>query len=171
MEYTEIGKINKPHGLNGEMKAKIDQRFWNDITEIEAFFLELNGKKTPYFIEYLRGKSNLILKLEEIESKEDASVLTNKRIFLRTQDISLTSAEINETGLKFSYLAGYELVDVQSKKKGIINLVEKYPQQEMASVNYNGKISLIPLSEIWITSIDKKNKKVIMDLPVGLIDI
>jgi 16S rRNA processing protein RimM len=171
MEYTEIGKINKPHGLNGELKATIDERFWNDISEAEAFFVVLHGDKAPFFIEYFRGKGSLILKFEDIESKEDASIFTHKRLFMRADDISLTIAEINNTGLEYSFLEWYELIDTQSGEAGIIRSVEEYPQQEMASVDYNGKISLIPLLEIWITSINKDKKIISMSLPNGLFEI
>ena len=81
MNYLEIGKIKKPHGLNGELKATIDERFFEDVNEVEAFFVAIEGEKAPYFIESIRGGSPILLKFEDIDSKEDAALFTNKRIY------------------------------------------------------------------------------------------
>lgn len=171
MDYIEIGKINKPHGLGGEIKAVIDERYWNDVAAVEAFFVDQHGAKTPFFIEYLRGKGTLILKFEDIDSKEDASLFTRKKIYLRSQDVSLTNEQINDTGLRYSFLEGFMLFDQQAGAVGLIESVEDFPQQEMACVDYHKKIILIPLLENWIIEVDEISNKIIMNLPEGLLNI
>lgn len=171
MEYTDIGRINKPHGLGGELKATVDERFWSDIANIEAFFVEQRGQKTPFFIEYLRGKGSLILKFEDVETKEEARIFTNKRLYLRRDDVSLTEEEINDTGLEYSFLKGYELIEADLGRVGLIQSVEDFPQQEMAKVDANGNPILIPLLKAWITNIDKENKTITMSLPDGLLEM
>jgi len=171
MDYVEIGRIRKPHGLGGEIKGDIDERFWDDVAEIDAFFIEIKGEKTPYFIEYLRGKGTLILKFEDIDTKEDASLFTSKNLYLRREDVNLSEEEINDTGLEFSYLEGYEIHLEEVGKVGIIEEVEEYPQQEMATIKQEGKTFLIPLRSGWILSVNTDKKIVVMDLPEGLVDI
>lgn len=171
MDYVEIGRFRKPHGLNGEIKGDIDERFWDDVAEIDAFFVEIKGEKTPYFIEYLRGKGTLIFKFEDIDTKEDASLFTSKNLYLRREDITLSEEEINDTGLEFSFLEGYELYLEESGKVGFIQYVDEYPQQEMATVQQGEKEILVPLRAAWIISVDKEQKRVVMDLPEGLLDI
>ena len=169
--FLEIGKINKPHGLLGEIKASIDQRFLSDVAQVEAFFVELNGEYLPYFIEYIRGKGRMILKFEDIESKEDASLFTNKCIYLRREDVHLSDLEIQDTGLEYQFLEGFELSDKQVGLLGIIESVEDFPQQEMAKLTINQRDCLIPIHLGWIEAIDKAEKTVLMDLPEGLIDL
>lgn len=171
MDYVEIGRFRKPHGLNGEIKGDIDERFWNDVADVEAFFVEIKGEKTPYFIEYLRGKGTLIFKFEDIDTKEAASLFTSQPLYLRRDDISLTEEEINDTGLEFGYLEGYELHLEAIGKAGVIKYVDEYPQQEMATVHDGEKEILVPLRAAWIISVDESEKVVIMDLPEGLLDI
>lgn len=171
MDYVEIGRIRKPHGLGGEIKGDIDERFWEDVAGIDAFFVEIKGEKTPYFIDYLRGKGTLIMKFEDINTKEDASLFTSKPLFLRREDISLSEEEISDTGLEFSYLEGYELHVEELGKVGRIQEVEEYPQQEMARVEEGEKMFLVPLRDAWILSVDENKKIVVMDLPEGLLDI
>ena len=171
MEYVEIGRFRKPHGLGGEVKGDIDERYWDDVAEIDAFFVEIRGEKTPYFIEYLRVKGTLIMKFEDIDTKEDASLFTSKSLFLRREDVNLSEEEINDTGLEFSYLEGYDLQVEEIVKVGTIKEVEEYPQQEMATVEQGAKSFLVPLRTAWILSVDKDKKVVLMDLPDGLLDI
>jgi 16S rRNA processing protein RimM len=171
MEYLAIGKIKKPHGLTGELKATIDERFFADVSEVEAFFVEIQGEQAPYFIESIRGKGPFILKFEDIDSKEDAALLTNKNIFLRREDVSLSESEIEADGLAYSYLKGFVLEDETLGEIGEIVLVEEYPQQEMATVAYQEKEVLVPLTEGWLLEVDEAAKIVRMDLPEGLLDI
>ncbi|MBL4648952.1 MAG: hypothetical protein JKY03_04420 [Aureispira sp.] len=170
MDYVEIGRVRKPHGLGGELKGDIDERFLDDVAGIDAFFVDIKGDKTPYFIDYLRGKGTLIMKFEDINTKEDASLFTSKALYLRRDDVSLSEEEINDTGLEFSYLEGYELHVEEIGKFGTIEEVEEYPQQEMATVKQGGKSFLVPLRTAWILSVDKGKKIVVMDLPEGLLD-
>lgn len=171
MEYLEIGKIKKPHGLYGELKVTIDERFFADVNEVEAFFVEMEGDKAPYFIESLRGGNPLLLKLEDIDSKEDAALFTNKIIYLRAEDVSLSEEEIKDTGLEFSYLEGFVLEVVDLGQVGEILRVDEFPQQEMATVDYQGKELFVPLLKQWIVLVDKDQKIVQMDLPEGLLDV
>lgn len=171
MEYLEIGKIKKPHGLNGEIKAIIEERFFEDVNEADAFFVEIEGDKAPYFIESLRGSSTIILKFEDIDSKEDASLFTNKRLYLRAEDISLSEEEINDTGLTYSFLEKFELKEKEKGVVGTILCVDQFPQQEMATIVYQGKKIFVPLLEQWIVNIDEINKVVLMELPEGLLDV
>jgi 16S rRNA processing protein RimM len=170
MDYVEIGRVRKPHGLSGELKGDIDERFLDDVAEIDAFFVDIKGEKTPYFIDYLRGKGTLIMKFEDINTKEDASLFTSKALYLRRDDVNLSEEEINDTGLEFSYLEGYELHVEELGKFGTIEEVEEYPQQEMATVKQGEKSFLVPLRTAWILSVDEDKKIVVMDLPEGLLD-
>jgi 16S rRNA processing protein RimM len=171
MDYVEIGRIRKPHGLAGEVKGDIDERFWDDVAEVDAFFVEIRGEKTPYFIDYLRGKGTLIIKFEDINTKEDASLFTSQSLYLRREDVNLSEDEINDTGLEFSHLEGYELHVEEIGKVGLIKEVVEYPQQEMATVEAGAKSFLVPLRAAWILSTDEKKKTILMDLPEGLLDI
>lgn len=171
MDYLEIGKIKKPHGLNGELKATIEERFYEDVNAVEAFFIEIEGEKAPYFIESLRGGATLLLKLEEIDNKEDAALFTNKTIYLRAEDVSLSEEELQDTGLEYSFLEGYTLEVEEIGVIGEILRVDEFPQQEMATVNYQEKEIFVPLLEQWIVEVNKEKKVVVMDLPEGLLEV
>nr|HQU60245.1 hypothetical protein [Saprospiraceae bacterium] len=70
--YISVGKTGKTHGIDGELKFFIEDAFLDDFLDAPAVFLTVAGKQVPFFIESVRGESNLIIKLEEVDSREAA---------------------------------------------------------------------------------------------------
>ncbi|MCH2043632.1 MAG: ribosome maturation factor RimM [Saprospiraceae bacterium] len=176
MEYIEIGKIHKAHGLKGELKIRVDDVFIEELGNLEVLFLgKTKGEKIPYFVESIRGSQDLILKLEEIDQREDATLLMHQLIFARRTDIQLSDEAIEEglSDLVYGYLVAYCMEDLTLGKIGEIVGIEEFPQQEMAVIKlYDQEQEVfIPLTEQWIKEIDKLNKKVVMELPEGLLDL
>lgn len=173
MDYVEIGKLQKTHGLKGEIKGVVEERYWPDLAEVEAIFLDERGAHMPYFIESIRGQAPLIFKFEEVDTKELAGALSNKVIYLRRSDVQLSEEEIAGGGLEYGFLNGYSLhLEAGAEAVGKIEAIDEYPQQEMATVALvNGEEALIPLLPHWIAAIDKTEKQVIMDLPEGLLEL
>lgn len=171
MDFVEVGKLRKTHGLQGELKGVVEERFWEDISNAPAVFIDQKGDKAPYFIEYARGGEPLILKLEDINTKEEAAQLTNKVLYLRREDIQLDDEAIQSRGLAYGHLENYVLEVEEVGEVGPILYIEEYPQQEIATVAYQEREILVPLREAWIKSINKAQKRVIMELPEGLLEL
>ena len=83
----EIGKCGKPHGLNGTLKCQIDERYLDDVLQAKAIFIGMGANPIPYFIESAREGNSFLVKLEDVNSKEDAETLAHKPIFLREEDL------------------------------------------------------------------------------------
>jgi 16S rRNA processing protein RimM len=173
--YVIIGRTRKAHGLTGELKVTIEERYLEDFLKNERIFLDIKGVKIPYFISNVRGGGEMILKLEEVDDRDAATVLQAREVLLREQDIlpdHVREYEVEEEpGLQFARLAGYQIVDVTLGEVGVIDEVLDMPQQEMAFLQYNGQEVLVPLNNQLINSIDDTNRRVLMDLPDGLLDL
>lgn len=173
-EYINIGHTRKTHGVQGEMKVNIEDRYLEDFLKNERLFIDVKGVKVPYFVASIRGKGDLILLLEEVTSKEAAFALQSREIHLRKTDLipeHHRELEIEaEAELEYAYLAGFQLVDQTLGEIGPIREVLDMPQQEMAFLDYQGREVLVPLNTQFIVSVDKKTRKVHMDLPKGLLD-
>ena len=172
--YISIGHTRKTHGVHGEMKISIEDRYLEDFLKNERIFLDIKGVKVPYFVASVRGKGELILLLEEVTSKEAAFALQSREIHLREQDLipdHERELEIEpEETLEYAHVAGFMLVDQTLGEIGPIREVLDMPQQEMAFLDYRGREVLIPLNAQFIVSIDEKNRQLLMDLPDGLLD-
>ena len=127
----------------------------------------------PYFVEEIRGSGAMILKLEEVDDRDAAYGLQSREVFLREEDILSDAAREIELpeGLTYGHLVGAQIIDQHSGPGGVIDEVLDMPQQEMAAVQYKGKLVLIPLNERFIKAIDGKSNTVEMDLPGGLLDM
>ncbi|MBK8492182.1 MAG: 16S rRNA processing protein RimM [Saprospirales bacterium] len=171
-EYVQIGFTQKTHGVEGELRIFIEDNYVEDFLDSDALFIGVSGQIVPYFIEYIRGANDDILKLEDVASKEEAQKLTSSPVYLREADLT---PEINRDSTpyapQYEYLEGFEAVDKEKGSLGPILRVEEFPHQEMAVVSYQGREALVPLHDQIIDSIDKKKKVIRFILPEGLLDL
>ncbi|MBX2890497.1 MAG: 16S rRNA processing protein RimM [Saprospiraceae bacterium] len=173
-QYINIGYTKKMHGLKGELKLVIEERFLEDFLKNERIFLDVRGAKVPYFVANVRGKGEMILQLEEVDNRDSAFALQSREVFLREQDLipdEQRELEIEEEqALEYEHLVGFLMIDKYLGDIGHIEEVLEMPQQEMAFLKHKGREVLIPLNPQFITSIDEKSGKVYVDLPEGLLE-
>lgn len=166
-----IGFCKKPHGVGGELKVRIEAEYLEDFLQAEVIFLDINSKQVPYFIEKIRPGNELLVKLEDVDSREAAAALNGKEMFLREEDIHTGEEEEDDEDLAYEDLVGYEIIETDLGSIGKIEDVLDYPQQMMALLTYQEREILIPLNEYLIQDIDVENQKIIMELPEGLLEL
>lgn len=171
--YILIGHTRKAHGITGELKLHVDERYLEDFLKNERIFLDVKGTKIPYFVANVRGKGEMILHLEEVDNRDTALLLQGREVYLREKDLLLEEEreiEYVEETLEYEHLIGFLLVDKTLGEIGAITEVLEMPQQEMAFLKYKGREVLVPLNGQLIVEVDTPGKKVVMDLPEGLLD-
>src|SRR5690606_31146182 len=72
---------------------------------------------------------------------------------------------------RYTDLVGYLVVDEQEGELGEITAVQEFPQQFLATVDFDGQELLFPLSEDLILGIDEEEQVIEVELPEGLIDL
>lgn len=171
MEYIEIGKTGKAHGLAGELKLHINPAFEKEVIAADALFIQQSGGPVPYFIEELvELDQQLLVKLEEVDSKEKATALSGKTVFLpQTQVLLAPKEEVEESD--FFKVMGFLLVDQDYGTVGTIEDIVEYPQQIMAVVQHADRELLIPLNQHFVQRIDAINQRVLVSLPDGLLEL
>lgn len=169
-DFIQIGYTKKTHGVAGEIKVVVEEHYEDVFLEKDRVFLEIRGKKQPFFIESVRGAGDLIVKFEDIKTREDALLLQSKGVFLPVAEVP-EDLEPEEPETTYSGITDYLLVDETVGEIGRIEAVIDMPQQEMAVIHYQGREVLVPLNEQFIRSVDHKGKKVSADLPEGLLDL
>lgn len=173
-QYIGIGYTKKTHGLKGELKLIVEDRYLEDFLKNERIFVDVKGTKVPFFITNVRGKGEMILKLEDVDSLDVAYGLQSREIFLREKDLvpdHERELEIEEETLEYEHLTGFLLRDKNLGEIGTIEEVLEMPQQEMALLKYKGREVLVPLNERFVVTVDDKTKTVHTDLPEGLLDM
>ncbi len=168
-----IGYTKKPHGLKGEIKLQVTERYLEDLMNTEVVILQIKGKPTPFFVDDIRVGNTTIGKFEDIDNPESALYIANKELFLREEDIipdDFREFEVDNDGLEYEKCIGYAIFDGDIEIGNIIDILE-YPQQEMAVVEFENREILIPLNAAFVRARDDENKKIVMELPEGLLDL
>lgn len=173
--YVIIGYTRKAHGIAGELKLYIEERYLEDFLKNERIFLDIKGTKIPYFVANVRGKGEMILQLEDVVNRDAAIMLQGREVLLREKDLLLDEEReleiAEEETLEYEHLTGFLLIDKTLGTIGPITEVLEMPQQEMAFLTYQNREVLVPLNAQLIVEVDIQNKKVMMDLPEGLLGV
>lgn len=164
----KIGYILKPHGLKGEVSISLDDEAPEELETMESLFLEKEGRLEPYFIESIsiRGAKGY-LKLEDINTAEDASKISKRSIYLPKS----TRPKSDKGEFYDDEVNGFSVHDEEGNLLGKIRDVMKAGPNKLLVLDYAEKEVLIPINGPFITSINKSKKKITVNLPEGFLDI
>ena len=166
--YRNIGKLVATFGLQGEMVLQHRLGKKTAFKGLKAIFLEeRKGEMLPWFIESIRSKGDedVYIKLEGVDTKEAARKLGQKEVWVPETEI----AQFADKSAPIS-LVGYHLWQEEEDLGEILEVIEQ-PHQVLCRIDLAGKEALIPIHEETLRKIDKKTKKVFVELPDGLLDV
>ena len=169
LEFVHIGHSGKTRGLDGSFKLRVEERFLDSLSDIRAIFVDHDGSKVPYLIENLSNQGDILIKLEEIDTPEQASELLNRSIYLNKEELpeSIRESSDNES----HELVNFLIVDEDNNTIGEISEILEFPEQLLAKVIYQEKTVLIPIHEDLILSMNHEDKTIQMSLPEGLLSL
>jgi 16S rRNA processing protein RimM len=168
VEYFKIGKFASSFGLKGDLVLQHSLGKKTSLKGLETVFIE--DKKDsfiPYFIlsTSIKNDQEIFVKLEGIDTKEVARKLTPKEVWLTKEDFkkyAAASAPIS--------MLGFHMISDNKDLGEILEVIEQ-PHQILCTIILNEKEVLIPIHEASLQKIDKKNKKVFVSLPHGLLEV
>lgn len=168
-QYFKIGKLAASHGLKGDIVLQHSLGKKTSLKGLEAIFLE-EGKDNfmPYFITgtSIKNDAEVFIQLEGIDTKEKARKLTPREVWVTAEDFKKFAAKSSPIAL-----LGFHLINDEDEDLGEILEVIEQPHQVLCAVLIDGKEALIPIHEESLDKVDKKNRKVYVTLPDGLLDI
>lgn len=168
-ECFYLGKIAKKFSFKGEVLIYLDTDEPELYEEMESVFVEFNKNLIPFFIENcsLHKGDFLRVQFEDVNNEEEADKLIGCEIYLPLS--MLPKLEGNK--FYFHEVIGFEIEDINVGVFGIIESINDSTAQPLFEV-LNGSVKLlIPMIDQFLVKIDRENKKVVMDLPDGLIDM
>ena len=167
-QYFKIGKLAASFGLKGEVVLQHSLGKKTSLKGLETIFVE-EGKDNfmPYFITSasIKNDKEVFIKIEGIDTKETARKLTPKEVWITEEDFKKFAAKSSPISL-----LGFHLIDDDEDLGEILEVIEQ-PHQILCSILLDGKEALIPIHGESLEKIDKKNRKVFVTLPDGLLDI
>lgn len=168
-ECFYLGKIAKKFSYKGEVLIYLDTDEPELYENLESVFVECNKHLVPFFIENSNLHKNdfLRVRFEDVTNEEEADALLGNAVYLPLKMLPKL------TGNKFYYheVIGFEVEDQRLGIVGKIQYINDSSVQPLFEV-LNGEVEiLIPMIDLFLVKIDRENKKVIMNLPEGLIEM
>jgi 16S rRNA processing protein RimM len=166
--YMPIGKLIAPHGLHGDLILVHQLGKRSTLSGVKAIFIEdKKNQFLPWFIEkaQARTEEETLIKLEGIQTKEQAQKLARRKVWLTEADFEKHAAKTAPVKL-----LGYHIVEGTRDLGEIIELIEQ-PHQILCRLEIESKDVFIPLHEDSLLGIDHKKRIVSVSLPEGLLEI
>lgn len=164
-----LGKIAKKFSFKGEVLIYLDTDEPELYENMESIFVEFNKNLIPYFIENssLHKNDFLRVKFEDVDNEEQADEIIGSEVYLPIS--MLPKLEGNK--FYFHEVIGFEIEDKRLGVFGKIVSINDSSAQPLFEV-VNGSVEiLVPMIDQFLVKIDRENKKVVMDLPEGLVEM
>ncbi len=172
-ELVDIGRYNKPHGVNGEISATVDC----DIDVLERFSClvsDVDGIFVPFFIKQLRTKSaqSVLLTVDGINDDTEAALLVNKDIYVLKREYSRIAQESESDDYPIDYFIGFSVDEQDGTVLGEIVDVDDTTANVLFKVKTPGdKEVLVPAVDDFIVDIDIDKRQLTMNIPKELLQL
>ena len=169
-DVYQIGRMGKAHGLKGEINFQFTDDVW-DRADCDYIICEVEGILVPFFIEEYRFRSDTtaIMKLEDIDTLEATQMLVNSPVFIEKK----YQEELDDDEVSLHYFIGFQMLDGDNGNLiGTITAIDDQTDNWLFIVERpDGTEVMIPAHEEFIAEIKQEDKTMIMDLPIGLLDL
>lgn len=167
-ECYQLGWVVKSHGTKGVVTIFLDVDTPENYREMELVFVDINKNPVPFFIEWIRVKGNkALVQFEGINSVERAEDIRSKKLYLPLSGLP----KLPESQPNYHDIIGYTMEDGKMGSIGPVENIYRKTGQDLFGVKHKGQEILVPITDEWILQIDHEEKKILVDLPDGLIDV
>lgn len=164
-----LGKIVKKYSYKGEVVLKLDTDEPDIYENLDAVFLDLGKKLLPFFIEtsLLQKGNQMRIRFEDVNNEADADAILKTDVYLPLNLLPKLTGD----QFYFHEIIGFILEDVNYGEVGKITSINDKTAQDLFVIEKDDSEILIPMIDDFIQKIDRKNKKVIVETPEGLIEM
>ena len=166
-ELQVIGRLNKPHGLHGFIKAELEVDILENKNFPKHLFIKEGSQVLPFFVEETRFEQGVLsaLKFEGIDDRTSAEKYRSTQIFTDTFD------EFFSHRLDWSQYIGLVVIDQEHGEIGTVEDILELPAQHTLQIRSKGGEILIPIVKNTIIELDKTKETLLIQSPSGLIDL
>ncbi len=164
-----IGKIRGLFGNRGELTLVLYDPFPRDPDREEPVFVEIDGHAVPLFFERFvrRGVRGATAVFADIDTPGRASELIGHEFYIR---VAITDGEDTQDEMYFDDLVGWE-AETGGGRRGRITAFFESGLNPLIEIELDGETELIPAREEFVAEVDEQHRRVVFDLPEGLIGL
>lgn len=167
-QFFKIGKFVATFGVEGQLVLEHNLGKKTSLKGLEHIFIEENKDSfIPYFISgvKIKNETEIYVSIEGMSTKEASKFLVKKEVWLNEADFKKYAANAAPISL-----LGFMVINKNEEIGEVLEVIEQ-PHQILCTVSISGREAFIPVHENSLEKIDKKNRKIYVDLPDGLLDI
>lgn len=171
-ECFYLGYFKKTSGSNNLLTLEVDTDEPAKYEKLESVFVRIAKKDenlVPFFVKSVRSRkgNSLLLELETDQLVEGEKNLIGKEVYLPLSALP----ELKGNKFYFHEIVGFEVTDTAHGVIGNVKEVVNYPAQDVLRI-HDGKIEfLVPLLSNTIVSVERENKKILIETPIGLVEM
>lgn len=164
-----LGYVKKQHGLDGEVSLYLDADDPTRYKKLGSVLLEVKGLLVPFFIDQISIKQGqVIVRFTNTKTLADAEMLVGCAIYL---PLEMLPPLTGKNAFYYHEIEGYEVFDTEKGLIGQVATVYDNPRQAIISIMAGSKEILVPVDDKIILEVDKKERKLHIQAPEGLIDL
>lgn len=167
LEYLSIGQIVSTHGIKGEVKIYPLTDDINRFKRLKDIYIEFNNEHKKYNVSASKLLKNMaVLKLEGIDTVEQALSLRDKYVQVHRDK----AVKLSKDSFFVADLLEMDVFEENHNLLGKLKDVMRTGSNDVYVIQtVEGTEILIPALKTVVKQIDVENKKIIVNLPEGLI--
>jgi len=156
--FLLFGKLRRAHGVKGEIPLEIYSELLDLI--VPGSLVYVGKDHAPLTIEATRWKTDLLLlKFKEISDRTEVSTLTNKLVYLSTEQLPA----LGDGEYYLHELIGLNVYEQEGKYLGVLKeIIETGANDVYVVQNDASEETLIPATEHTILEVDFDQEKMIV---------
>lgn len=166
-----LGYVTKPKGLKGEVSVKLDTDQPQRYNGLDAVFVGMDGGDAlvPYMLTHFRvGKGDrATAKMEGVDTQAQAKDMQGRELFLPLA--ALPPLEGNT--FYYHEVPGFEVHDKENGLLGTVKEVLDQTAQPLLVIKNGPREILLPITDDFVTSIDREKQQLHVRIPEGLLDL
>ena len=174
-DWLVIGVVTSSHGVAGKLNIKSLSDFKERFTKPGMRWIQKHNEE-PIPCKLISGfqkpgKESFIISLEGIKNKNEADNLKKYKLLVKSNDIP----KLKDNEFHLNQLLDLDVklfVDDEMKIIGkVVDLITENNNLLVIRLLQNNKNVLIPFVKEIVTTIDRRNKYLVINPPKGLLDL
>ena len=174
-DWLVIGVVTSSHGVAGKLNIKSLSDFKERFTKPGMRWIQKHNEE-PIPCKLISGfqkpgKESFIISLEGIKNRNDADNLKKYKLLVKSNDIP----KLKDNEFHLNQLLDLDVklfVDDEMKIIGkVVDLITENNNLLVIRLLQNNKNVLIPFVKEIVTTIDRRNKYLVINPPKGLLDL
>lgn len=168
-EYLVLGKILRPHGIQGELRMSVQTDYPERVGKLKTVYLgksDHDRNPQPYTVAGARlHKDYVLIRFAESPTRNDAELLRGRTVMVSMAD----AIPLDDDEFYLYQLIGMQVVTEDQTVIGIVkDIIETGANDVYVLTTDTGEV-LVPAHEETLVNIDIDAEIITMKLPDGLL--